>query len=711
MGTFWENFIEANGGIFFARRQFDNLCQQLLTYHYPGKQIINSNHLEEITEFEDLQVIYLPKFFTDNLTNSRKSQIRKAFNKTLNIAREKNLKIFKWIFCTPYTLSEDEEKWWLQWKYKNQEQHNIEIELLDGETIVELLKKYEILDVWKKQQITDSQESLEEEILELEFPEQGQTIKVHKAEKTTEEKKQAETAPEKEQTQEEKEEKTKSSSEQARSSAEEINDKEQPAQSEEEKSETTFKISEKSTPKTFSHKKNIEFIFSEIEKLTKEEKETLDHLRELSDFQAENLKEQIEHLEKIKKEELKSSTKAVDLFLKAKTAEVNKEFFKALAYYELVYQDTDTLNKTLKNKEQEIRKSWRETEKQLLVQEKLLMGDILLSQEKTLEALEMYEDALKSDNKNKEAIIKYNELLGDLFMQSGLYKQAVNAYEKVHENLKNKYKEKKLLLNQKKKIAKKLSLYSDLKPIPLISHIFLFLARWIEEKNPDINLVNPKEYHKLKGFYFSFSLIILIALGYLGYKKLNININLTLPKAEKVQTASVVNLHDVATAKGDYFMEKFKKFGYLRVHVLDSAVQAYQRALNYNRYDNKSLEKLKKAKYYLDAYVNLAEKRLKEEPGKYYRAVKPYSEGLRLVKYFYDPSNQYLYKFGYIDQNNNLVIPPLFDFDYNTRMKEGRESFHHGKAFVCIVIRPGYTAYFQINRYGRRVSKVYFVGK
>ncbi len=705
MGTFWENFIDANGGIFFARRQFDNLCQQLLAYHYPGKQIINANHLEETENFEDLQVIYLAKFFMDNLTNSRKSQIRKAFNKTLDIAREKKLKIFKWIFCTPYTLSEDEEKWWLQWKYKNQEQHNIDIELFDGATIVDLLKKYEILEVWKKQQISDSPEAEEEEILELEFPEQGQTIKVAEAEKSAEEKQQTETIPPEE------EEKTEESSNQPHPPASDVDEQEKQTETEEEKihEASSFKISEKSTPKTFSHKKNIEFIFSEIEKLTKEEKETFDRLRELSDFQPEKLKEEINHLEKIKKDELKSSTKAVDLYLKAKSAEVNKEYFKALTYYELLGQDNEVLNKTLKNKEKEVRKSWRETEKHLTIEEKILQGDILLSREKPLEALEMYEDALKLDNKNKEAIIKYNELLGDLFMQSGLYKQAETAYKKVYDNLKNKHKEKKQLINQKKKIAKNMSLYTDLKAIPFISHCFLLVARLKEEKNPELNLVNPKEYHKLNFLYYSITLILLIAAGIWLHNKFNIKF--TLPAKSKTQAISIANLHDIATAKGDHFMEKFKKYGYLRVHVLDSAVEAYQRALNYNRYDNKSLEKLKKAKYYLDAYVNLAEKRLKENPGKYYRVVKPYSEGLRLVKYLYNPSNPYLFKFGYIDQKNNLVIPPLFDFDYNRRMKEGRESFHHGKAFVCVVIRPGDTAYFQINRYGRRVSKVYFVGK
>ncbi len=765
MENFWSEFILKNGGEYNARFEFDSLCLQLLSYHYPGRKLINANKIDDVKEDDNLILVYLPKFFFDKLTNSRKSQIRKAFNHTLEVIQDKKIKISKWVLCTPYHFDDDDYKWWNQWKYKNFDAHNIEIDILQGKQILDLLKKYK-LDTFTQEKTSSEnveQSQAPEPAMDFEFDLPSQEKNQQRSEPKDAEQPLAEKnnqamamQPEKQNSEHgETEPKSKAASDQT----------EEQTQAQNNRSEQTERLSQDSTEKTSGQhqekqaieEKGIEqassqtateasemqeieqkssdrqtmeidssqpqaaddtekyasvklaeyykirdsylSVISAIESLTKEEKEQINRLRAISDF------DPIRFTQTPDEKDAKG-LKTLDLYFKAKTNEVDRKYDQALFYYELLDKRKDDLQKHFKSKAKEVEKSYREVKKQLVFEQKILSGDLLQVKDRKLEALENYEEALRLKPKEIEAIVKYNELLGDMLMESGLYKEAQKAYSQAMGKVTNRFRNIKKRLQTKRSLAKTMSVSAA--RIPVIAQLSLFWARFIDINN-DFKLINAKELSRLKKSVIATTIVIVIAIFAVIIAGVVKSYKTTSVAAVNSPTIEIWNLHQAALTKGDWFMKKYKLYGVRRIHVLDSAVRAYRRAFIYDRNDAKAMKKYQLAKTYLNNYIKLAKQRLKQNPARYYHAVKPMSEGLQLVKYTYDPQKPYLFKFGYIDQKHNLVIPPLYDFDYNRRMKPGQESFHSGHAYVCIIVRPGDTAYFQINRFGRRTSPVYWI--
>ncbi len=727
MENFWSDLIRKSGGEYNARFEFDNICHQLLGYHYPGRKLINANKIDTITNTENLLLVYLPKFFFDVLTNSRKSQIRKAFNHTLETIKDKDLKIFKWILCTPYKFNEEDLKWWSQWKYKNFDLHNIEIELLDGDNLLELIKKYNLTDSQAQQtqpagQEKSTIESSTDTDLDFDFefpaehslqstsaendhdetPSSGQR-EAHISHSASSDTIQVEEKPEQEQAQpsayeplSELQPELETQKQQKTTTIEKEQSQEADVDQKSPKKEQQPVIKLEKYPKI---KNEYLSILASIDKLHNEEKEQFKKLRSISDFDYRRFKQEPD-LDEVK------GYKTLDLYFKAKTFEVDQKYDLALFFYELLDKRKQDLKNRFKNKAQEVEKSYREVERQLDFEKKILLGDLLLVKDKKLEALEHYEQALRLKNKNLEAKVKYNELLGDMLMESGLYNEAQKAYSEALGKITNRFKERKNILQKKRSLAKTMSIAAS--RVPLISQTGLLIAR-LKEIHNNLKLINAKEYMRLNRFLIVSGIILGIVVFGLVINNALKNVPGAVARSDALMS-QVWDLSQAALIKGDNYMDKFRRYGYTRVHVLDSAKRAYKRAFSYNRINPIALKKYNIAKNYLDQYIKLAKRRLTENPGRYFRPVKPMSEGLQLVKYMYDPQRPGLFKFGYIDKNHNLVIPPLFDFDYNRRMKPGRESFHQGHAYVCIVVNPGDTAYFQINRYGRRSSKIYWVG-
>ncbi len=707
MGNFWSDFINKSGGEYNARFEFDKLCHTLLSYHYPGRKLINANKIDTLSDGENLILVYLPKFFFDELTNSRKSQIRKAFNHTLEVVKDKDVKIFKWILCTPYKLTEDELKWWNQWKYKNFDQHNVEIDLIDGEQILDLLKKYNITEPQKEKKQADQSPTIaspQDYDLEFEIDTDQTTTGTEETQPPVQDQ-QVEEVGEQQDEPADNQDNVAAAAEDTQGQPQEKQDKtttdtqDQPAGEDKTGQEKTTQQAIK-LENYYKIRDTYLKILSSLEKLHKEEKEHFKRLRIISDFDYQRFREQPDP-------DATKDQKVLDLYFKAKTHEVDRKYDLAYFYYELLNKRKDEVKSRLKNKAQEIEKSYKETERQLIFEQKILTGDLLLVKDKKLEALENYEDALRLKPKNPEAKIKYNELLGDMLMESGLYSEAKKAYTEALDKVSNRFKDKKTELQKKKRIASRMSI-SALK-IPIVSPLILWFARMSEVHN-DFKLINVKEIARLNRFLVISGIVI--GVGVFAFL-IGFNLKHTSTVAANSTIDTVKQAWDLkrsAIVKGDRYLGKFKKYGIQRIDLLDSARMSYQRALRYDRFDPYALKKYSYTKRLWENYIKIAQKRLKENPAKYYRAIKPMSEGLQLVKYIYDPAHPNLAKFGYIDQKHKLVIPPVYDFDYNRRMKPGRESFHQGHAYVCIVVRPGDTAYFQINRFGRRTSKIYWVG-
>ncbi len=730
MQDFWLNFIRNNGGEYNAREQFDRLCIELLEYHYPGKQIINANKIDKIESFHDLLLVYLPKLFTDSLNVSRKSQIRKAFNKTLEAVEQHNLKVFKFVVCTSYQLKQSELQWWNQWKYRNQEQHNIEIELLDGQQIYNLLEKYGLLEKWSGKPQTEEtaeQQPADEQILDLEFDnlepagEQEPEIEVAQeseetatGEETTGQEQEQQTEPQQPETTEQAVQAEQAQATQTEQ--EETQPEHEQETTEAEPEEAAKPGAEEKSPqgeekiKRFVRKKQAFVKTVELtEKLDPQVKEKFEKLREISSIKTEKFKDQPDVEQALKE-------KIIDVFFKARNAEIEKDYDKALFYYEILQQRKEELKQKLKAKVPEIDRSLKFVEKQLDFEQKILQGDLALAKGNKLEALEYYEEALKLNDNDYEALVKYNETLGDLMVESGLYNEAVKAYEEAKSKLKRTFEDHYKLLEKKLKLAKALKTYTELKFLPVIADLYLLKAKNIEQKYLDEPLVNISEYYRLKKTSIGLGIVTGLILGIWIFSLILKNTSsrdeqplLGIPE-DYTLAQSAYSLYDIAMKRGDYFMEKFNRYGYLRVHVLDSAAAAYKRAMDYGMYRQEAVDKYKKAKKILDGYVAAVQQKVKQNPEKYVVVLGKESEGLRFFKFLFKPGDKSYGKYGYLDENNNIAIPPLFDFDYNRHIKPGWQNFRYGKAVVCVVVQPGDTAYFMINRKGQRISKVYHIG-
>ena len=759
MEQFWKDFILKHGGEYSAREKFDHLCLELLEYHYPGKQIINANKIDKIQSFHDLLLVYLPKLFTDSLNVSRKSQIRKAFNKTIQAAETHNLKIFKWIVCTTHILTPSELKWWNQWKYRNEEQYKIDIELLDGQQIYDLLKKYSLLDKWitdKQEKSKTQAETQDREILDLEFSAEPASIEQSPVQQEqtsgqTDETAQTQPVDNETPTPEQTGNETTQENQHLQQDVSTTADDQQPETQENTQNQDTQQAAEPQTPeqesvdeqnikqqpqtnepdtedKTATEQQKEEKIQIELEKIAKkytekkhqfkkvqayiktlnsEAHEKFKKLRELSQVKLEKFQEQPDIKQAF-------NEKIIDIFFKARNAEIEKDYDKALFYYEILMARKDEVEQKLKTKRLEIEHSLKFTEKQIEVEKNILLGDAFLAQDKKLEALEHYEEALKLDENNPEALIKYNETLGDLLIESGLYTEAIKAYKEALSKLKTTSSEHRKRLNDKLKLAKSLNTYEKIKYLPLAAEFFLLKAKHIEDKRLKEKLANKSVYFRLKhaSIIYGIAAGVILAL-FIIYSLLKIpatgSSNLpVLPTGNP--SLKAMSLYDIAMKRGDMYMDKFQKFGYLRVHVLDSAKLAYKRAMYYNMYDSKAVYNYKKAKKILEAYIAEAQQKIKTQPDKYLRIIRPEREGLQFFKFIFNPQNPSVGKYGYIDKNRNIVIPPVFDY-HPRQIKPHWVDFHNGKALACVEIDPTTTAYFLINRQGKRISKIIFVPK
>jgi hypothetical protein len=294
-------------------------------------------------------------------------------------------------------------------------------------------------------------------------------------------------------------------------------------------------------------------------------------------------------------------------------------------------------------------------------------------------------------------------------METGIYKNARKAYDEALKNVRSKFYDKKRMLNKKIALARAMESAQALN-LPFLRDIFLLRAKTLNDSEEELHLVSPKDFKALKTDTYLFGIILGVFLGilFLGRFLFGTNRNeRAIAGVSKYSVARAWDLYDAALNAGDHYMQRYKIYGNLRVHVLDSAVMAYKRAMMYNPLGRSAVVKYNRAKRLWSSYLNLVQRLIRKYPKKYFVAMRPYSEGLRFFKFLFRPGDKSVGKYGYVDRHMNVVIPPIFDFDYYHRIKPGWEDFHNGKAVACLVINVGDTAYFQINREGKIASAVY----
>lgn len=723
MEKIWKKFKEQFDGEQSAREAFNNMCTDILERHFPTKKIVSAAIDTKIDSIDKSLVVFQSKLFLEGLTNSRKGQIRKAFKDSITIHHSKKNPLFAWILCIPMTMNEEEVIWWLNWSEKMKNEHQVNIQIFDSEFIINLLEKYNISQKWleNKGEKSENEEIIiveNEEKKEVEFENDLFEIVDDKDEKSNLE--DIEFIIERKNEEEEFIEEEVDNSSESSDENDEENDEEIDNETDEKIEETEILEEEESLKTKDNNEKDEETKIEEKSETDNfhEIKESNNQLEEnnLSTFKL--LKSQhlafsknTLSLDEEEKEEIKLLSKknkfqsdrfdfddiiidditTPDLIFKAKSYKVNENYEKALYIYEKILERTDLQEESKKD----VEKGLELCENMIIYRNKLSEGDFYFTKKDYVKALEAYEVSYQIDNKSKEIIRKYNFTFAEALVEQKIYQKAIEKYDealKAEPNsslLQNKRAFAQLMFTGNKVFKKTPAKYLN----PLVAPWFYKQAYKIDNTNTDVNLKLKKI--RKNSIYTLVSIVSVAIIIYLILLIPPIQREIVYAEANKA-----TSMYEYQMQSGEYFMANFSEE---KAHYIDSAIYSFRNAIRYKPHDSIAPIKVEEAKKIKEEYIERAQELINLDSAGYFLSMRDPSEGLRLFKYLFEPYNKSKGKFGYVDENMNIVIPPIFDFNYKTMLNAG-ERFKDGKALVCLEISEGDTLYFYIDKNCNRVE-------
>lgn len=137
-----------------ARNILERICLEVLEFEYPSDEVQDvrttqgDGGIDVFISHENKDFsIFQCKFYLDDLNSSRKSSIKKSFERAVET---KGDILTKWVLCTPRVFSNKEHDWWEDWKKSTKENfestHNrkLKIGLLSGNKLMRRIKKYKL---------------------------------------------------------------------------------------------------------------------------------------------------------------------------------------------------------------------------------------------------------------------------------------------------------------------------------------------------------------------------------------------------------------------------------------------------------------------------------------------------------------------------------------------------------------------------------------
>jgi len=739
MQDHWQKFTDLHGGKHFSRDVFVEFCSEILDKHYAAKDIVVNSNFSSYKSRRNA-IVYLSKFFDKELNSSRKGQIRNSFKKFITQKEKTKQKVYAWVVCIPYVLNDEELKWWLSWIDKQRINHRINIELFDGDYLIELSNKYDLYKKWftpieelkQKDEVVYSKASENDNIFNFELIEDDFNKDNEENEKeeivTSLELIEDKHDDEKEHIEEHHQDENNKNIEETE---EHIDEKQEKIIIEKEiKKEDIADIKDKKEKKKREAKKQVEpakkiaydDYLADFERIkavalnfTEEQKEQLKEINSNGNW--------IQLFEEIEISDLKT----LQLFYKAKSKEVHKKYPSAVFVYEKILQKSDfkvILHHKIQETYTSLKKCKTKTEASLYE----LEGDVHLVRNNLAKAVVFYEKAFKLDTDNSIIEKKYFETLGDNQVKNDIPEHAVSSYERAKninnsdKELKNKYKNAKYL-NKGDRYLK----IAFLRPLNVFTSPFWYMAAYstIKEKN-----TKKKLEKSLTKFYFVTSILLIFLIAVLfGYKKSNIpnvivksfNDNKSTTTQPLALTGDVLlplNPAEVAFNEG---MSILDSISYSKIHLIDTAISAFTRALTYtpenvvirNRSiifganfnqttDSLSYNKLNEAKQYKDTYLTKVQTDILQDSAAHFIGMRRFSDGLKLFKYTFQPNDAVNGKYGFVDSLMNVIVPPMYDFDYKN-MYSGKESFINGRAFICLITSTNDTTYYYIDKNGTKL--------
>ena len=771
----WDDFKSKYSNEQEARQGFAQLCETIMQRQYPDFIVRNSDTIKEDEKTEDKSldrkcIIFLPKYFLDGVSNSRKGQIRKALND--NLPYMKANKIEQWFLLMPLKFSPEESNWWENWSLRIKQENAITPTAILSDDIIELVAKHGI-DFKGLEKITDQRKSDEpvDFVFDDETPEEtiaetvAETIAEVIAEPTTETVVEHIVEPTVETVEtiinEDNDSKTTTTTTTKTTTVTTVTTTEPASPAPVPEVEPTVTVTPENSNRTIAitindNKKNTDNDDKKFAATTAPEESSTKKIREPNLNQLKmtyNFKQKFEELEAQKlalpkdganngqrgifdrrrdasnvKNYLNdfvfgdlSNFKGKELVKKAQIYVTNEQYSRGLYIYEYAYA------KKLVEKEimDDYKKGVAEAEFKLNYKYHMIDGDLKFAKGDYINAHDAYERAvntkeaftekikdsmsysIESDTyspsiRDNEAETKLLEAKAEALLHINEYQEAVDNFKlATDEDPDNKDLADRYELAQK--LLKWNNLYNNkwigwLSPLWAPIHYFFVVSQ--KEGIQDLKIYKTIKRRSWIGIVLWLLIIGLIVALYFMWGRIGIvssgTDDNTATTAEAPDTPLELNLR-----KGDYYMALFSDD---RPHYIDSAIYAYHRAIRFDNTDTIAKPRYNRAMIRRANYIKQIQENIDRDSATYFLSLRKPTEGLRLFKYKYDPSDTSKRKFGFVDTLGNIVIPPFFDFNY-MKMNEQGETFYNGRAKVCLVVAPGDTVYFYIDKRGNKIEE------
>ena len=153
LNYYWESFIRKLKGKPGSRDYFENIMLELLKVENPDKEVHRiaaspgDGGIDILVQQDNGIDIYQCKFFTDELGESQRNQIRKSFNKAME---DKGVTVLRWFLCMPREQELEEISWVHNFIKKRSDVYGVEMHFIYGTEITnrmeavapELIDKY-----------------------------------------------------------------------------------------------------------------------------------------------------------------------------------------------------------------------------------------------------------------------------------------------------------------------------------------------------------------------------------------------------------------------------------------------------------------------------------------------------------------------------------------------------------------------------------------
>ena len=754
----WDDFKNKYSNEQEARQGFAQLCETIMQCQYPDYIVRNSDTISEDEKTEDKSldrkcIIFLPKYFLNGVSNSRKGQIRKALND--NLPYMKANKIEQWFLLMPLKFSPEESNWWENWSLRIKQENAITPTAILSDQIIELVAKHGI-DFKGVEKITKQKKA--EEMVDFVFeddsavPVTAVAIEPAPAAETVTTVTKTTTIVTTTETKavpaDAKADVEAAATADANADAEtkRTTDTKPTTETVTKTTKTIFLTAPTPKPAAASQAVDAEVIVSEDLTSKKIREPNLNQLKMTYNF-----KQMFEDLETQKlalpkegenngqrgifdrRRDLSnvknylndfvfgdlSNFKGKELVKKAQIYVTNEQYSRGLYIYEYAYAKK-LVEKDLMS---DYKKGVSEAEFKLNYKYHMIDGDLKFAKGDYINAHDAYEKAvnvkesfaekleeqmsysIESDMyspsiRDNEAETKVLEAKAEALLHINEYKESVDNFKLATENDPDNKE-----LEERYELAQKLQSWDDLynnkwlgwlSPLWAPVHYYFFVRN--KKGIQDLKITKTIKRRAWIGLIV-WALIIGIAVA-LYFMKGNFATGGSDDGTRTTAQAPSTPL-ELCLYKGDRYMEMLSP---ATPHYIDSAIYYYNRAIRHDNTDTIAKPRYNMAMIRKNDMLTQMQQNINSDSATYFLSMRRPTEGLRLFKYKYDPSNPEKGKFGFVDTLGNIVIPPFFDFNYKSMDGQG-ETFYNGRAKVCLEVAPYDTVYFYIDKRGNKIDE------